>query len=146
MARAADEMLRLTQQPNTFGPIHLQGNCRSISANDPYRLLLCEYFDEGALSQGKRSVDMRTRHGGLHRKDLCTWVLGDGQVCLGIAEWFYFVPRFGCFIVMSACDKVGACWQPSHVHKLVEATSVGGALTYFVHEDGKMTPHWPAVT
>ena len=146
MARAADEMLRLAQQAETFWPVHLRGNCRPILVNDRGRQLLCEHFGESALSQGKRSVDMRTRHGGLHRKDLCTWVLGDGQVCLGIAEWFYFVPGFGCFILMSVCDKVGACWQPSHVHKLVEATSVGGAMAYFVHEDGRMTPHWPAVT
>ena len=34
-------------------------------------------------------------------------------------------------------------WQRSPVHTLVGGPDVGGALTYFLHEDGKMTPHFP---
>ena len=143
VARAADEMLRLAQQTDSFAPVKLQGSVRPILDGDKGRWLLHDRFDEVTLSRGMRSVEMRTPRGCLHREDLFSWVQEDGQQVLGIADWFYHLPGFGCFILALPCVRVGACWQRSSVHTLVGGAVAGGALTYFLHEDGKMTPHFP---
>ena len=62
---------------------------------------------------------------------------------MGFTEYVYSMTLYGCWVLVDVCTQVGASWQRSKSLELVEVNMVRGALVYYQHDDGAITPHFP---
>ena len=139
--RNVDSMLRLAQQAETFKPTRLDGTLKILKVTASCFDLISRRFGDESARAAQTALGARTPRGSLYHKDLIMWMEG-GHLAFGKVLTFVQIGETR-VAAADVYEQRGGQHVNTHASTLVDLADVRGAVIYFEHDNGSITPFVP---